>query len=157
MKCREIYLALLVCCLLFGATSFSLGKETTSIRKGEDLTVAEWLAKAERCLLNGNDSEAAFNYEQALGIDPENLSANIFLGNYYYVRAEINRKEIDSSFNKQKKHTQAEREEYFNALSELVPTYDKAKKYLEKVLSRFPSSEVKKTLAHIEQLYQTIQ
>ena len=73
------------------------------------------------------------------------------------IKSEMARKNLEAKFNKQNKPNQAEREEYFNALSDLWPIYDKAKKHLEEVLRSFPSSEIKNTLEHIEELHETIQ
>ena len=157
MKNSRIYLGWVIFCLAFSTANFSSVNAANFGYEEGDMTVDEWIKKAEKCLLSGQEKEASRCYEQALLSDPENLSANIFLGNYYYIQGEVARKDLEAKFNEQNKPNQAEREEYFNALSDLWPTYDKAKEYLEKVLSSFPSSEVKSTLEHIEELHETIQ
>lgn len=39
-------------------------------------------------------------YEKVLQLDADNLAANIFLGNYYYLMAEKEKKRLDTDFKK---------------------------------------------------------
>ncbi|NLZ73378.1 MAG: hypothetical protein GX905_06115 [Bacteroidales bacterium] len=124
--------------------------------KDNKISLDEWIEKAEKHMLNGEDEKALFCFQQVLLLDSKNLSANIFMGNYYYVEVERARKGIEVERAKGK--TASEKyKKYQEALTDLWPAYVKAKAYLEVVLHQFPSSEVIKTLNHIEEIYQVIQ
>lgn len=125
--------------------------------EGREISLDEWIERAEKHLSKGEDEEALSCYHQVLLLDSRNLSANIFVGNYYYLQGEKERKEIEIVRSKKYKSTNEKYEAYQKALIGLWPIYVKAKKHLEVVLTQFPSSEVKKTLNHIEELHQIIQ
>ena len=85
-----------------------------------------------------------------LKLDADNLAANIFLGNYYYLMAEQEKKNwkvTTKSFLHRQKCNNAR---YRDGLSKLFATgYEKARSSLQKVVLRFPSTEAQKTLDKI--------
>lgn len=84
-------------------------------------------------------------------MDADNLQANIFLSNYYYLQAERDKKELEDDFRRIFSPTRMQYARYRNGLSEVLSTgYDRAKLYLQKVLQLFPSTEAVKTLDKIK-------
>ena len=81
---------------------------------------------------------------------PEGLAANIFLGNYYYLMAEQEKKKLESDYKKLSSPTKMQYARYRDGLSKLFATgYEKARSSLQKVVLRFPSTEAQKTLDKI--------
>ncbi len=149
-----IYAFLLGCFFLI---SNSLLAEDKISGKNREVSLDEWIERAEKHLMNGEDEKALSCYQQVLLLDSKNLSANIFMGNYYYLQVEKVRKDIEFKQTRKNRTNSEQREKYKESLIDLWPTYVKAKGYLEVVLSQFPSSEVIKTLNHIEELHKIIQ
>ena len=80
----------------------------------------------------------------------DNLAANIFLGNYYYLMAEQEKKKLESDYKKLSSPTKMQYARYRDGLSKLFATgYEKARSSLQKVVLRFPSTEAQKTLDKI--------
>ena len=50
--------------------------------------VSALVACAEMQMMRGETKDAMKLYEKVLALDADNLQANIFLGNYYYLQAE---------------------------------------------------------------------
>lgn len=108
---------------------------------------------AEMEMMRGKEKEALKNYEQVLMLDPNNLQANIFLGNYYYLQAENDKKKIEEDFKKIASPTKMQYARYRNGLSDIfVNNYSKARGYLQRVLQLFPSTEAGKTLEKIKKI-----
>lgn len=107
-------------------------------------------ACAEMEVYRGKETEALQTYEKILGLDVENLAANIFIGNYYYLKAEQEKQQIENDYKKIATPTRMQYANYKNGLERVMADrYKKAKEYLLKVISRFPSTEAKKTLDKI--------
>ena len=105
-------------------------------------------AVAEMQVCRGQEKDALRLYENILRLDTDNLAANIFLGNYYYLMAEREKKKLESDYRKISSPTKYAR--YRDGLSKLFATgYEKARSSLQKVVLRFPSTEAKKTLDKI--------
>lgn len=117
----------------------------------EDVTLLVPCAQMQ--LMRGEEKDAVKLYEKVLALDADNLQANIFLGNYYYLQAEHDKKKLEDDFRKISSPTRMQYARYRNGLSDVVSTgYDKAKLYLQKVLQLFPSTEAVKTLDKIKKL-----
>ena len=98
----------------------------------------------------GKEVEALKSYEKILTLDADNLAANIFVGNYYYLMAEQEKKKLESDYKKLSSPTKMQYARYRDGLSKLFATgYEKARSSLQKVVLRFPSTEAQKTLDKI--------
>lgn len=105
---------------------------------------------AETEMGRGREADALKTYEKVLTLDPDNLAANIFIGNYLYLKAEQEKQKIENEYKKIAAPTRMQYARYRDRLSQVMVTgYDKAKEYLQRVVSRFPSTEAKKTLDKI--------
>lgn len=90
-------------------------------------------------------------YEKIATLDPENLNANIFLGNYAYLRAERERKRIEYEFKRIKKPTRMEYAQYRQKLKDLyLFSYTHAQSHLKTAYRKLKSEEIKNTLDHID-------
>lgn len=102
-------------------------------------------------MMRGQEKNAVKFHESALALDPNNLQANIFLGNYYYLQAEQDKKQLDEDYKRIGTPTRMQYARYRNSLSEVFSSgYTKARSYLQKVLQLFPSTEAGKTLEKIK-------
>lgn len=111
------------------------------------------VACAEMELMRGREKEASRLYEKVLTLDGDNLQANIYLGNYYYLQAEKDRKKLDDDYKKLSSPTRMQYARYRNGLSDLfINNYTKAKNYLQRVLQLFPSMEAGNTLERIKKI-----
>lgn len=107
-------------------------------------------AVAEMQVCRGEEKDALRMYEKILKQNADNLAANIFLGNYYYLMAEQEKKKLESDYKKISSPTKMQYASYRNGLSRLFTTgYLKARDSLQKVVQRFPSTEARKTLNKI--------
>lgn len=107
-------------------------------------------ACADVQVCRGQEKDAQSLYEKILQLDADNLAANIFLGNYFYLMAEQAKSKLDSDYNKISSPTKMQYAHYRDGLSRLFATgYAKARTSLQKVVRRFPSTEAKKTLDKI--------
>lgn len=107
-------------------------------------------ACADVQVYRGQEKDALSLYEKILQLDADNLAANIFLGNYFYLMAEQEKSKLDSDYNKISSPTKMQYAHYRDGLSRLFATgYVKARTSLQKVIRRFPSTEAKKTLDKI--------
>lgn len=105
---------------------------------------------AEMQVCRGQEEDALRMYEKILRLDADNLSANIFLGNYYYLMAEREKKQLEADYKKITSPTRMQYARYRNGLSKVFATeYEKARSSLQKVILRFPSTEAQKTLEKI--------
>lgn len=110
-------------------------------------------ARAEIAVAQGREKEALDLYGIVISIDANNLPANIFIGNYYYLQADNERVALNHNYHAIEAPSRMQYARYRGAMEELVNTgYAKAKVYLERVISRFPSTEVKKTLGEIKRM-----
>ncbi len=108
---------------------------------------------AEVQLMRGESDDAKRIYEQVMTLDPENLQANIFLGNYFYLQAERARNKLNEDYRKIASPTRMQYARYRNSLSDIFSnSYSKARTYLQKVLQLFPSTEAGKTLEKIKSI-----
>ncbi|WP_304523197.1 tetratricopeptide repeat protein, partial [Bacteroides acidifaciens] len=55
---------------------------------------------AEMQVCRGQEKDALRLYEKILQLDADNLAANIFLGNYYYLMAEREKKQLETDYKK---------------------------------------------------------
>lgn len=134
--------------------SLSFCKELTQLNPNE---VSYRLLLAEIELLLGNSDNALQLYTSVLQQEPSNLSANIFIGNYYYLMAEDKRMEIENKFNRVHSPNKAQYARYKDDLCKVLEEhYSKATFHLEKVLESFTSVEVKRTLDQIKLLEKEI-
>ena len=107
-------------------------------------------AVAEMQVCRGQEKDALRMYETILQLDADNLAANIFLGNYYYLMAEQEKKKLETDYKKISSPTKMQYARYRDGLSKLFATgYEKARNSLQKVVLRFPSTEAQKTLDKI--------
>ncbi|CDA86140.1 putative uncharacterized protein [Bacteroides sp. CAG:754] len=107
-------------------------------------------ACAEMQVCRGQEKDALRMYEKILQLEPENLAANIFLGNYYYLMAEREKKQLDTDYKKISSPTKMQYARYRDGLSKVFSSgYQKARDSLQKVILRFPSTEAQKTLDKI--------
>lgn len=108
---------------------------------------------AEMEMMRGKEKDALKTYEKVMTLDSNNLQANIFLGNYYYLQAERDKKKLDDDYKKITSPTRMQYARYLSGLSDLYSgNYTKAKNYLQRVLQLFPSTEAGKTLEKIKLL-----
>lgn len=102
---------------------------------------------AEMEMMRGKEKDALKTYEKVLMLDADNLQANIFLGNYYYLQAEKDKKKLEEDYKKITSPTRMQYARYRNGLSDVFTnSYGKAKTYLQRVLQVFPSMEAGNTL-----------
>ena len=113
--------------------------------------VPTMVACAEMEMMRGQEKNAVKLYENVLTLDANNLQANIFLGNYYYLQAEQDKKKLEDDYKKINTPTRMQYARYRNGLSDVFTSgYAKARTYLQKVLQLFPSAEAGKTLDKIK-------
>lgn len=112
--------------------------------------VSALVSCAEMELMRGKEKDALNTYEKVLKLDNNNLQAHIFLGNYYYLQAERDKKKLDDDYKKISSPTRMQSARYRNSLSDIYAnSYSKAKSYLQRVLQLFPSTEAGRTLEKI--------
>lgn len=76
-----------------------------------------------------------------------------FLGNYYYLQAEKDKKKLEEDYKKITSPTRMQYARYRNGLSDVFTnSYGKAKAYLQRVLQVFPSMEAGNTLEKIKKM-----
>ena len=103
---------------------------------------------AEMEMMRGKEKDAVKTYEKVLILD-----ANIFLGNYFYLQAEREKKKLEDDYKKITSPTRMQYARYRNGLSDVYSNgYAKAKDYLQRVLQLFPSTEAGNTLEKIKKL-----
>ncbi len=108
------------------------------------------LAYADTEVCRGKEKEAMRTYEQVIKLDPNNLSANIFIGNFYYWQAEQEKEKLDQDYKKISSPNKMQHARYRDGLNAIFITgYEKAKEYLQNVVKQFPSTEAVKTLDKI--------
>lgn len=107
-------------------------------------------ANAEIAVLRGRENEALTLYEKVLSKDPQNLAANIFIGNFHYFQTDIQKRKLEKDYRNIKSPTKMQTATYRESLQDLLESgYAKAKTHLERVLTQFSSAEAKKTLDKI--------
>ena len=108
---------------------------------------------AEMEVCRGRESEALETYRKVLSLDADNLAANIFIGNYLYLKAEREKKQLEADYKKISAPTRMQYARYRNGLSDVFTnSYGKAKAYLQRVLQVFPSMEAGNTLEKIKKM-----
>lgn len=111
------------------------------------------VACAEMEMMRGKERDAVKTYEKVLMLDANNLQAHIFLGNYFYLQAERDKKKLEDDYKKITSPTRMQYARYRNGLSDVYSNgYSKAKDYLLRVLQLFPSTEAGNTLEKIKKL-----
>lgn len=101
-------------------------------------------------MMRGKEKEAMRIYEKVLLLDADNLQANIFLGNYFYLQAERDKKKLEEEYKKISSPTRMQHARYRNGLHDIYYYgYAKAKEYLQKVMQLFPSTEAESLLQKI--------
>lgn len=117
-------------------------------KKPNDVNYLTACAEMEVC--RGKEEEALRTYEKVIELNADNLAANIFIGNYYYLRAEQEKQQIENEYKKISVPTRMQHARYKDGLSRVLSTrYGKAKEYLQNVIRQFPSTEAQKTLNKI--------
>lgn len=117
-------------------------------KNAEDINYLEDIAEIQVC--RGQEKDAMRIYENILRLNPDDLAANIFLGNYYYLESEQAKKQLENEYSRIPSPTKMQYARYRDGLSKLFATgYEKARSSLERVMSRFPSTEAQKTLNKI--------
>lgn len=130
--------------------AFTFYNELIKLRP-QDLEYLAGMAELQVCC--GKEKEALDTYEKILSLAPDNLPANIYIGNYYFFYAEKSKKKLDEDYSRLVSPTRMQLAAYHNGLATLLNSeYFRSKKYLEKVMALFPSTEVKKTLDRIKQV-----
>lgn len=120
-------------------------------RYPDDLRMLELCASAS--LMRGEEEEAADIYRSILRLDNDNLQANIFLGNYYFLQGERERDRLHKSYFHIKTPTRMQYARYRNRLSDIFRnTYSKARDCLRKAARQMPSDGTQHTLDLIEQI-----
>ncbi|WP_291530117.1 tetratricopeptide repeat protein [Bacteroides sp. UBA939] len=115
--------------------------------------IAALVSCAEMEMMRGKEKDAVETYEKVLMHDANNLQANIFLGNYFYLQAEQEKKTLDSNYKRITSPTRMQHARYRNSLSAVYSnSYSKAKDYLQRVLQLFPSTEAGNILEKIKKL-----
>lgn len=115
----------------------------------DDVNFLTGCADMEVC--RGKEIEALRTYERVLELDADNLAANIFIGNYYYLMAEQEKQKIENDYKKIAAPTRMQYAHYRDGLSRVLSTgYGKAREYLQNVIRQFPSTEAQKTLNRIQ-------
>ncbi|WP_455587325.1 tetratricopeptide repeat protein [Bacteroides sp.] len=114
----------------------------------------KWLTVcAETEVCRGKEKEALQTYHKILSLDADNLAANIFIGNYYYLMAEQEKQQLERDYKKISSPTRMQYARYKDGLNRLFTDgYGKARGYLQNVIRQFPSTEVKKTLEKIKKM-----
>lgn len=113
-----------------------------------DVNYLNGCAEMEVC--RGREDEALRTYERVFELDANNLAANIFIGNYYYLMAEQEKQKIENDYKKIAAPTRMQYAHYRDGLNRLLSTgYGKAREYLQNVIRQFPSTEAQKTLNKI--------
>lgn len=113
-----------------------------------DVNYLNGCAEMEVC--RGKEEEALRTYEKVMELDANNLAANIFIGNYYYLKAEQEKQQLENEYKKIPIPTRMQHARYRDGLTRVVSTrYGKAKEYLQNVIRQFPSTEAQKTLNKI--------
>lgn len=108
------------------------------------------VACAELQILMGKEAEALRTFEEILILSPDNLAASIYLGNYYFLKAESRRVKLEEDYNKSTLPTRARNEEYKRLMNVIYITdYSTAYKHLDNALKTFPSAEAKRTMEKI--------
>ncbi len=112
------------------------------------------LLKAAEIVINLGDVKVSqLIHQKILDVDPKNLKANLFLGNFIFLRGEKERKRLEYNYNQKKKHSRMEYAEFRTKQRDLYTNYyAKAKGYLTVALSQKNSEEVKNTLQLIDDL-----
>lgn len=113
-----------------------------------------WLvACAETEVCRGKEKEALQTYLKVISLDINNLDANIFIGNYYYLMAEREKQKLERDYKKISSPTRMQYARYKDGLSRLMGDgYGKAKEHLQNVIRQFPSTEAMRTLEKIKKI-----
>lgn len=116
-------------------------------------SVSALVSCADMEMMRGKEEDALRTYEKVISLDADNLQANIFLGNYYFLQAEKEKKKLEDDFKKVASPTRMQYARYRNGLSDVYANgYAKAKGYLQRVLHLFSSTEASKTLEKIREV-----
>lgn len=116
------------------------------------------LQDAAKVVINLGDVKVTqLIYQKILEKDPKNAAANLFLGNFIYLRVQKELSRLEYNFNQKKKHTRMEYAEYRKAKKSLYDNYfTQAEKYLRIAQKQRKSAEVSKTLQKIKDLEQEL-
>ena len=86
-------------------------------------------------------------------LEADNLLANIFLGNYYYLQAEKDKKKLEEDYKKITSPTRMLYARYRNGLSAVFTnSYGKANAHLQRAPQVFPSMEAGNTPEKIKKM-----
>lgn len=119
--------------------------------------VSALVSCAEMEVMRGKETDASELYKKVLKLDINNLPANIFLGNYYFLQAEQDKKKVEDEYRRIISPTRMQYARYRNALSDIFSTgYVKAREYLQRVLRVFPSTGADRILKKIKEIEEEI-
>lgn len=117
----------------------------------EDTKVLLSLAKVDA--FRGEETEAVYTYEKVLELQPDNLDANIYVANYYYLQAKLGRQQVEQDYKRIKSPTRMQYAHYRNELDRVfADKYVKAYAHFQRVLNQFSSVGARKAVAEIEQV-----
>lgn len=113
--------------------------------------ISKLLAVARTDVLRGKEDEAIYTYEQVLNIQPNNLDANIYAANYYYLQGKLEKQKIEEDYKRIKSPTRMQYAHYRNELDRTFgEKYAKSRSYFQNVLKQFSSVGARKALAEIK-------
>ena len=105
---------------------------------------------AEMKVMGGSEEEALPYYEQVLQLDAENRTANLFVGNYLFARAETAYRALKQAYEGLASPTKMDYARYREQLDALVQgEYARAKAHLMRVASQFRSQGIGQVLERI--------
>ena len=126
-----------------GKLDKSLGLYKEYCKNTSSFSVSELLVLAQRLTDIGEVRLTQELYRQVIAQDPNNLNANLFLGNYIYLRAEKERRRLLFNYERKRKPTHMEYVEYRNKLKDLYTfSYCEAYIYLTKAYAKIKSVEI---------------
>lgn len=115
--------------------------------------VSSLLEIAETVIAIGDVRVSQLIYEKIIERDSTNLKANLFLGNFIYLRGEKERLRIEYTYSKKKKHTRMEYAEYRSELKNLLDIYYlKSREHLVRANKLRHSAEIVNTIKKIDDL-----
>ncbi|MGN0037189.1 MAG: tetratricopeptide repeat protein [Bacteroidaceae bacterium] len=116
----------------------------------EPQSVDGLLACAEMKVMGGCEEEALPYYERVLLLDAENRTANLFVGNYLFARAEAACRALKQAYEGLASPTKMDYARYREQLDALVQgDYARAKAHLIRVASQFRSQGIGQVLERI--------
>lgn len=115
------------------------------------------LMVARMDVMRGKENEAIHTYEKVLSLEPDNLDAHIYAGNYYYLQGKLERQQVEQNYKRVKAPTHMQYAHYRNELDRVFSEkFTKSRSHFEHVLKQFSSVGAKKALTEIERIKKEI-